>query len=469
MNVNLESIIALMDRISDREMKNRAMRSVCKRLALNGFMDDAGRICDEGTLYIVVHSDEYLENLARRYLKGGEIDKVMEAMEKTGVVGTVNIAKMLASKGKYQDVLEFLDEKYDPVIRLWILFEVLKYPVERGEYDIVSKLVERMEKDIEIVEKDSEIEPSEKWEAYYYFAWGLKAIGNDDKALEYFEKSKNEVNSIDAIRSEIVGIEYHAGNREEAYELISKDLQASERENKEICASFPYPLLEIMVQRDPWIEEKIKKEVCLYIRYFRYLISNNLEDVPSHSEVSVLRKSTGDRDKLIKELIQLLLEIEINEKIAKSCDLDMVIKMFVKNSYFDVAREIMKRVESAFLSKQKVSLEDYILLGNYSISLRDAERAEKYIEKAYELWKEREEKRYARKIGGAFIDTAKLYNEMKRFDEATLLLEKVNDIVERISDAFTKNVLLKDSAPVLADIWIARHGDTNDVHPEDTV
>ena len=453
MNVSLESIIALMDRISDIEMKNRAMRSVCEKLALNGFMDDAGRICDEGTLYIVVNSDGYLENLAGRYLERGEIDKVMEALEKTGVVGAVNIAEMLARKKKYQEILEFLDEKYDPIIRLWILFEVLKYPVERGEYDIVSKLVERMEKDIDTVEKDAEFEPSEKWEAYYYFAWG------------YFEKSKNEVNLIDAISSEIVGIEYHAGNREKAYELISKNLQASKRENKEICASFPYPLLEIMVQRDPWIEEKIKKEVCLYIRYLRYLISNNLEDVPSHSEVSVLRKSTGDRDKLIKELIQLLLEIEINEKIARSCDLDKVIKMFVKNSYFDVAREIMKRVENAFLSKQKVSLEDYILLGNYSISLRDAERAEKYIEKAYELWKEREEKRYARKIGGAFIDTAKLYTDMKRFDKTSLLLEKVNEIVERISDAFTKNVLLKDSAPVLADIWIAKHGDTNDVHP----
>ena len=464
MNVSLESIIALMDRISDIEMKNRAMRSVCEKLALNGFMDDAGRICDEGTLYIVVNSDGYLENLAGRYLERGEIDKVMEALEKTGVVGAVNIAEMLARKKKYQEILEFLDEKYDPIIRLWILFEVLKYPVERGEYDIVSKLVERMEKDIDTVEKDAEFEPSEKWEAYYYFAWGLKAIGNDDKALEYFEKSKNEVNSIDAIRSEIVGIEYHAGNREKAYELISKNLQVSKRENKEICASFPYPLLEIMVQRDPWIEEKIKKEVCLYIRYLRYLISNNLEEVPSHSEVSVLRKNTEDRDKLIKELIQLLLDVEINENIAKSCDLDMVIKMFLKNSYFDVAREIMKRVENAFLSKQKVSLEDYILLGNYSISLRDAERAEKYIEKAYEIWKEGEE-RYARKIGGAFIDAAKLYNEMKRLDKATLLLEKVNEIVERISDTFTKNVLLKDSAPVLADIWIAKHGDTNDVHP----
>ena len=449
MKVSLGEIMALINKISDEGLRESTIKEVCKRLVFNELTREASGICGEGTFNSIVNSEDYLKMQAEKYLEKGQVDKVLEIMAKAGIMGAVNIAEMLAKAEKYRDILEFIDGKYNPVISNWILFEILKYPVERGEREIASRIVERMKKNAEIIENDADFDSGEKWEAYYYFAWGLKAIGNEDKAKEYFEKSKKILKSLDEKSPKIAEIEYFSGSKEKAYEIIAKELQElyEERYAEDALYKISSPSLSsifnIISQRDWWIEEKIRDYPCFYIEYLKHLFSNNLDEIPPHLGIVILRNKVKERDILINELLQLLLGIKIDDKISKLCDLGKVIEVLAKNSYGYVAEKIMKRIEGAFLSKPSVSLEDYILLGNYEIYLRDAEKAENYMEKAYEIWKERgKDEIHAHKIVRAFINIASLYKDMKNFERAQILLRKADEMIQYISDEFIKDSTL---------------------------
>jgi len=339
MEYSLERGLELIDNIKSEKVKRETIREICAILIDAGLINKAMELLQK-----IDEVDDAWVNykLAQKYIENLEIekarniaDKLDDDLERTWRY--MDMAESLFKNGRYEEAIKLVDEIENIGDLFWGVYSLIdfaKISLKRNDIKMTKKICAIIENKLKLIDKTYHGIPGAEFEKSgitYEIAKIYRKIGNEEKSEYYYNIAikilEDLVKEIDDdttdLLIELAKIKYELGFREEAYKII--------KENKgiELIRFF-----DILVERDPIIEEIIEDNNRLFISYLEKLMHNQYQE----------------NGRIESDLLSLLSKIDFEDRMVTNKFVE--IASILKKAGFDKeSRKIVESIEQIVLKE----------------------------------------------------------------------------------------------------------------------